>query len=80
MAALCRHAAVEYSSPSMKMTGTTKQALLTNHKPEPHVRHRPSEFATLAAPLIMYRFSCVSFSGWLPIFLSCHWIAETEFF
>uniref|UniRef100_A0A5K3FEK2 Uncharacterized protein n=1 Tax=Mesocestoides corti TaxID=53468 RepID=A0A5K3FEK2_MESCO len=27
---------------------------LTNHKPEPRVRHRPSESAPLAGPLIIY--------------------------
>uniref|UniRef100_A0A5K3FZE7 Uncharacterized protein n=1 Tax=Mesocestoides corti TaxID=53468 RepID=A0A5K3FZE7_MESCO len=51
---------VEYPSPSMKETGAKQQALLTNHKPEPHVgRHPP-------------RFSYVSVSGWLHIFLVCH--------
>uniref|UniRef100_A0A5K3FVL2 Uncharacterized protein n=1 Tax=Mesocestoides corti TaxID=53468 RepID=A0A5K3FVL2_MESCO len=34
---------VEYSSSSIKETAITKQALLTNHKSEPHVRHRPAE-------------------------------------
>uniref|UniRef100_A0A5K3G430 Uncharacterized protein n=1 Tax=Mesocestoides corti TaxID=53468 RepID=A0A5K3G430_MESCO len=31
---------VDYLSPSMKKTGTTEQALLTNHKSEPFVRHQ----------------------------------------
>uniref|UniRef100_A0A5K3EGR4 Tumor necrosis factor alpha-induced protein 2 n=1 Tax=Mesocestoides corti TaxID=53468 RepID=A0A5K3EGR4_MESCO len=29
---------VEHPSPDRKKTGTTEQSLLTNHKPEPHVR------------------------------------------
>uniref|UniRef100_A0A5K3FP09 Ig-like domain-containing protein n=1 Tax=Mesocestoides corti TaxID=53468 RepID=A0A5K3FP09_MESCO len=57
-------------------TGTTKQALLTNHKPEPHFRRLPSESPTLATPLIIYYTSVVSFSGWLLIFLPCHWNAD----
>uniref|UniRef100_A0A5K3FGD2 Ubiquitin-like modifier-activating enzyme ATG7 n=1 Tax=Mesocestoides corti TaxID=53468 RepID=A0A5K3FGD2_MESCO len=56
----------------------TKQALLTNHKPEPHVRHLPSESSTLATPPIIYCFALASFSGWLPSFPACHWIAETR--
>uniref|UniRef100_A0A5K3ELB0 Transmembrane protein n=1 Tax=Mesocestoides corti TaxID=53468 RepID=A0A5K3ELB0_MESCO len=66
-------ATVEYPNPSMKETGTTKEALLTNQKPEPRVSHLPSESATLATPLIIYCSSIVSFSGWLLIFLACHW-------
>uniref|UniRef100_A0A5K3G0V9 Secreted protein n=1 Tax=Mesocestoides corti TaxID=53468 RepID=A0A5K3G0V9_MESCO len=61
----------EYQCPNRKKTGTTEKALLTIHKPEPHVRSRPSESTTLATPLIMYCTSVVSFSGWLPIFLAC---------
>uniref|UniRef100_A0A5K3EUN1 Frizzled domain-containing protein n=1 Tax=Mesocestoides corti TaxID=53468 RepID=A0A5K3EUN1_MESCO len=67
---------VEYPSPTRNKTGTTEQALLTNHKPEPHVRRLPSESATLATPLIIYCSSVMSFSGWLLIFLACHWNAE----
>uniref|UniRef100_A0A5K3EXV7 Uncharacterized protein n=1 Tax=Mesocestoides corti TaxID=53468 RepID=A0A5K3EXV7_MESCO len=37
----------------MNKTGTTEQALLTNHKPEPQVKRLPSEFTTLATPLII---------------------------
>uniref|UniRef100_A0A5K3F115 Ovule protein n=1 Tax=Mesocestoides corti TaxID=53468 RepID=A0A5K3F115_MESCO len=53
-------------------TGTTEQALLTNQKPEPHVRRLSSESATLATPLIIYCISSMSFSGWLPSFPACH--------
>uniref|UniRef100_A0A5K3FTT2 Movement protein n=1 Tax=Mesocestoides corti TaxID=53468 RepID=A0A5K3FTT2_MESCO len=67
---------VEYLSPNRKKTGTTEQALLTNQKPEPHVRHLPFESATLATPLIIYCTSAVSFLGWLLIFLACHWNTE----
>uniref|UniRef100_A0A5K3FDW5 Ovule protein n=1 Tax=Mesocestoides corti TaxID=53468 RepID=A0A5K3FDW5_MESCO len=67
---------VEYPSPNRKNTGTTEQALLTNHKPEPHVRRLPSESPTLATPLIIYCFAFASFSGWLHLFLACHWIAD----
>uniref|UniRef100_A0A5K3FX09 Transposase n=1 Tax=Mesocestoides corti TaxID=53468 RepID=A0A5K3FX09_MESCO len=57
---------------------TTEQALLTNQKPEPRVRRLPSESSTLATPLIIYCISSMPFSGWLPSFPSCHWIAETQ--
>uniref|UniRef100_A0A5K3F5G3 Uncharacterized protein n=1 Tax=Mesocestoides corti TaxID=53468 RepID=A0A5K3F5G3_MESCO len=69
---------VEYPSPNWKKTGTTEQALLTNHKSEPHVKRLPSESATLATPPIIYCTSSVSFSGWLLIFLACYWIAERQ--
>uniref|UniRef100_A0A5K3FZ90 Pleckstrin homology domain containing, family H (With MyTH4 domain) member 2 n=1 Tax=Mesocestoides corti TaxID=53468 RepID=A0A5K3FZ90_MESCO len=55
----------EYPSPRTKKTGTTEQALLTNHEPEPHTRRRLSESSTLATPLLLYHFSTVSVSGWL---------------
>uniref|UniRef100_A0A5K3G3C4 ORM1-like protein 2 n=1 Tax=Mesocestoides corti TaxID=53468 RepID=A0A5K3G3C4_MESCO len=63
---------IEYPSHNRKKTGTTKQALLTNHRPGTHVRRLPSESTTLASLLIIYCTSVVSFSGWLPIFLACH--------
>uniref|UniRef100_A0A5K3FYY1 Uncharacterized protein n=1 Tax=Mesocestoides corti TaxID=53468 RepID=A0A5K3FYY1_MESCO len=53
---------VEYPSPNRKNTGTTEQALLTNQKPEPHIRRLPSESTTLATPLIIYCISSMSFS------------------
>uniref|UniRef100_A0A5K3G1C6 Ovule protein n=1 Tax=Mesocestoides corti TaxID=53468 RepID=A0A5K3G1C6_MESCO len=58
---------VEYPSPNRKTSGTTQQALLTNHKPEPHVRCRPSESATLATLPIVSCSSFVSFCSWLRL-------------
>uniref|UniRef100_A0A5K3FGR8 Uncharacterized protein n=1 Tax=Mesocestoides corti TaxID=53468 RepID=A0A5K3FGR8_MESCO len=69
-------ALVKYPRPNRKKTGTTEQALLTNQKPEPHVRCLPSESTTLATAPIIYCTSVVSFSGWLPSFPACHWNAE----
>uniref|UniRef100_A0A5K3EF63 Uncharacterized protein n=1 Tax=Mesocestoides corti TaxID=53468 RepID=A0A5K3EF63_MESCO len=51
----------------MNKSGTTEQTLLTNCKPEPHVRRLPSESPTLARPLIIYCSSVVSLSDWLLI-------------
>uniref|UniRef100_A0A5K3FRU3 Uncharacterized protein n=1 Tax=Mesocestoides corti TaxID=53468 RepID=A0A5K3FRU3_MESCO len=62
----------------MEETGTTEQALLTNHKPEPHATRHPSESTTLAVPLIIYCFAYVSLSDWLLIFLAYHWNAERQ--
>uniref|UniRef100_A0A5K3FSJ9 Uncharacterized protein n=1 Tax=Mesocestoides corti TaxID=53468 RepID=A0A5K3FSJ9_MESCO len=59
---------VEYPSPNRKKTVTTEQALLTNQKPEPHVRRLPPESTMLATPLIIYCTSVVCFSGCLPSF------------
>uniref|UniRef100_A0A5K3EJE6 Ephrin RBD domain-containing protein n=1 Tax=Mesocestoides corti TaxID=53468 RepID=A0A5K3EJE6_MESCO len=67
---------VEYPSPNRKNTSTTGHALLTNQKPEPHVRRLPSESTMLSTPLILYCSSVVSFSGWLLIFLACYWNTE----
>uniref|UniRef100_A0A5K3F7Y1 Uncharacterized protein n=1 Tax=Mesocestoides corti TaxID=53468 RepID=A0A5K3F7Y1_MESCO len=72
----CDATNVEYPSPNRKKTGTTEDALLTNQKPEPRVRRLPSESTTLATPMIIYCTSVVSFSGWLPVLLACHWNAE----
>uniref|UniRef100_A0A5K3FXK6 PIR Superfamily Protein n=1 Tax=Mesocestoides corti TaxID=53468 RepID=A0A5K3FXK6_MESCO len=66
-------AIAEYPSHSMKKTGTTKQAVSTNHKPEPHVGRLPSVSTKLATPLIIYCSSFVPFCGWLLTFLVCHW-------
>uniref|UniRef100_A0A5K3FUH6 TMEM132D_N domain-containing protein n=1 Tax=Mesocestoides corti TaxID=53468 RepID=A0A5K3FUH6_MESCO len=60
----------------MNKTGTTEQALLTNHKPEAHARRLPSESPTLATTIIICCSLVVSFSGWLLIFLACHWNSE----
>uniref|UniRef100_A0A5K3G5G8 Secreted protein n=1 Tax=Mesocestoides corti TaxID=53468 RepID=A0A5K3G5G8_MESCO len=45
-------------------------------RPKPRVRRLSSESTTLATPPIIYCTSVVSFSGWLPLFLACHWNAE----
>uniref|UniRef100_A0A5K3FQM6 Fibronectin type-III domain-containing protein n=1 Tax=Mesocestoides corti TaxID=53468 RepID=A0A5K3FQM6_MESCO len=76
MSAPSYDATVEYPSPNRKKTGTTEQALLTNHKPEPHVRHLPSESAALVTPLTIYYTAVVSYPGFLPSIPACHWIAE----
>uniref|UniRef100_A0A5K3FYN0 Prolactin receptor n=1 Tax=Mesocestoides corti TaxID=53468 RepID=A0A5K3FYN0_MESCO len=55
---------VEHPSPDRKKAGTTEQALLTNHKPEPPVMFCPSKFPKPATPLITYCTSFVCFSGW----------------
>uniref|UniRef100_A0A5K3FXZ7 G_PROTEIN_RECEP_F1_2 domain-containing protein n=1 Tax=Mesocestoides corti TaxID=53468 RepID=A0A5K3FXZ7_MESCO len=55
-----------------KTTGTTEEALLINHKPEPHVRCLPSKSITLATLLII----SAPHSGWLPLFVVCYWNAE----
>uniref|UniRef100_A0A5K3G771 DUF1488 domain-containing protein n=1 Tax=Mesocestoides corti TaxID=53468 RepID=A0A5K3G771_MESCO len=52
---------------------TPKQPLMINYEPEPCATDHPTESTT---PLIIYRSSVVSFSGWLPSFPACHWIAE----
>uniref|UniRef100_A0A5K3F156 Secreted protein n=1 Tax=Mesocestoides corti TaxID=53468 RepID=A0A5K3F156_MESCO len=59
-------------------TSTTEQALLTNHKPEPQLKRLPSESTTLATPFIIYCSSFVPVSGWLLIFLACHWNTERQ--
>uniref|UniRef100_A0A5K3FW10 Uncharacterized protein n=1 Tax=Mesocestoides corti TaxID=53468 RepID=A0A5K3FW10_MESCO len=76
MTACCAEG-VEYPSPNRLKIGTTEQALLTNQKPEPSVRCLPSESTMLATPLIIYCISSMSFSGWLIIFLACHWNTKT---
>uniref|UniRef100_A0A5K3F4X2 Uncharacterized protein n=1 Tax=Mesocestoides corti TaxID=53468 RepID=A0A5K3F4X2_MESCO len=45
---------LEHPSPCIKKAGTTEQALLTNHKAKPNVRHHPSESATLAEQFILH--------------------------
>uniref|UniRef100_A0A5K3F916 Uncharacterized protein n=1 Tax=Mesocestoides corti TaxID=53468 RepID=A0A5K3F916_MESCO len=67
---------LEYPGLNTKTTATTEQALLTNNKPKPHVRCSPSETTKLATPFITYCASFVSFSGWLLIFITCHWSTE----
>uniref|UniRef100_A0A5K3FCX6 Ovule protein n=1 Tax=Mesocestoides corti TaxID=53468 RepID=A0A5K3FCX6_MESCO len=53
----------EYPSSSMQQNGKTKQALLTNNKPEPHVRRGSSESNSLPTPPIIYPFLNVFVSG-----------------
>uniref|UniRef100_A0A5K3FE38 Ovule protein n=1 Tax=Mesocestoides corti TaxID=53468 RepID=A0A5K3FE38_MESCO len=71
-------ATAEYLSPGIEKTGAAKKDLLTNHKPEPNVRHRPSESTTLAAQLITHRFIYMSVSDWLHVFLACHWNTKAQ--
>uniref|UniRef100_A0A5K3FAW2 LITAF domain-containing protein n=1 Tax=Mesocestoides corti TaxID=53468 RepID=A0A5K3FAW2_MESCO len=60
----------------MKKTGATEQALLTGHKPQPHVRRCLSESNTLAAPLIICCFLHLPVFFRLLIFLGSHWNAR----
>uniref|UniRef100_A0A5K3FKK0 Uncharacterized protein n=1 Tax=Mesocestoides corti TaxID=53468 RepID=A0A5K3FKK0_MESCO len=60
----------------MKKTSTTEQTLLTNQKPETQVGRYPPESTRLATPPTIYCSSFMSLSGWLLIFLACHWNAE----
>uniref|UniRef100_A0A5K3FCE3 Uncharacterized protein n=1 Tax=Mesocestoides corti TaxID=53468 RepID=A0A5K3FCE3_MESCO len=62
----------------MNKTDTAELALLSNQKPKPRVWRLPPEFTTLAAPLLLYCSSVVSFSGWLLTFLACHWNSERK--
>uniref|UniRef100_A0A5K3FZ01 Uncharacterized protein n=1 Tax=Mesocestoides corti TaxID=53468 RepID=A0A5K3FZ01_MESCO len=62
----------------MKESGTSEHALLTSHKTQPQVRCRPLESNTLDTLRIIICSSFVSFHGWLPIFLACHWNAEGQ--
>uniref|UniRef100_A0A5K3FQZ0 Uncharacterized protein n=1 Tax=Mesocestoides corti TaxID=53468 RepID=A0A5K3FQZ0_MESCO len=53
-------------------------ALIRRHTASPSaVRRLPSESTTLATPPIIYCTSVVS-SGWLLIFLVCHWNTERQ--
>uniref|UniRef100_A0A5K3EK59 Ovule protein n=1 Tax=Mesocestoides corti TaxID=53468 RepID=A0A5K3EK59_MESCO len=60
----------------MKEAGITEKPFISNYKLEPHVWPHPSESTTLATSLIIYCSSFESFSGWLLIFLACHWNTE----
>uniref|UniRef100_A0A5K3FHT8 Ovule protein n=1 Tax=Mesocestoides corti TaxID=53468 RepID=A0A5K3FHT8_MESCO len=74
-------ATIQYSCPIRKKSGTTEQASLTNHKPEPYVRRLPPKSAKLTTPLNIYCFSFVFSSCWLLIFLACRWnpLQESRF-
>uniref|UniRef100_A0A5K3FZ92 Uncharacterized protein n=1 Tax=Mesocestoides corti TaxID=53468 RepID=A0A5K3FZ92_MESCO len=63
-------ATVATLEPQYEENCLTKQALSTNHKPEAQFKRRPSESTMLATPLIKYRSSFVSFSGWLHFSVS----------
>uniref|UniRef100_A0A5K3FL90 Uncharacterized protein n=1 Tax=Mesocestoides corti TaxID=53468 RepID=A0A5K3FL90_MESCO len=56
----------------MRQTGTTEPALLTNHKPEPHIRCLRFQYPIMTASRIAYSFSSVRFTRWLQIFLVSH--------
>uniref|UniRef100_A0A5K3FZ04 Cytochrome c oxidase subunit 1 n=1 Tax=Mesocestoides corti TaxID=53468 RepID=A0A5K3FZ04_MESCO len=59
------HTPVGFSSSSRAIRAQRDTALLTNQKSDPHIRRLSSESTTLAAILIIYYSSAVSFSGWL---------------
>uniref|UniRef100_A0A5K3EWU5 Uncharacterized protein n=1 Tax=Mesocestoides corti TaxID=53468 RepID=A0A5K3EWU5_MESCO len=64
--------------PKYAVDGRNGTGFIDNSQSSNTCRCRLFNCTALATPLIIYCSSLVSFSGWLPIFLACHWDAERQ--